>query len=233
MAVVADVHADLADGRLEDRVAQVPRTEVELLPEALDVRDVGLAVLAEVRAVRIDHGSGVVVDARGALVLLVHRGDDDHAGLLREVLHALRGGPVGDQLGVAVVLGVLDLAEIRPVEEFLEEDELGALLRGFVGTFLVLLDHRFLVAGPAGLDERATDGSGHRLCTSHDGVRGRSEGRVHRPAGFDSGGTHSGRASGRRRMYHSVNSRQRPSSSNRQTNTLANSRSTAERSSVR
>jgi hypothetical protein len=48
VAVIADVHADLADGRLEDRVAEVARAEVELLPEALDVRDVGLAVLAQV-----------------------------------------------------------------------------------------------------------------------------------------------------------------------------------------
>ena len=47
MAVVADVDADLADGRLEDRVAQVAGAEVELLPEALDVGDVGLAVFAE------------------------------------------------------------------------------------------------------------------------------------------------------------------------------------------
>ena len=44
--VVADVHADLADGRLEHRIAEVAGPEVELLPEALDVRDVRLAVLA-------------------------------------------------------------------------------------------------------------------------------------------------------------------------------------------
>src|SRR4026208_1633802 len=84
VAVVADVDADLADGRLEDRVAHVPGPEVELLPEALDVRDVGLAVLAQVRAVRVDHGGRVVVDARGLRVLLVHRRHDDHAGLLGE-----------------------------------------------------------------------------------------------------------------------------------------------------
>ena len=78
-----------------------------------------------------------------------------------EVLHPLRRRAVGDQLGVAVVLGVLDLAEIRSVEQLLEEDELGALLSCLVGPLLVLLDHRFLVAGPARLDERAADGSGH------------------------------------------------------------------------
>ena len=161
VAVVADVDADLADRGLEHRVAEVAGPEVELLPEALDVRDVGLAVLAQVRPVGVDDRGGVVVDARGLLVLLVHRGDDDHAGLLGEVLHPLRGRTVGDELGVAVVLGVLDLAEIRSVEQLLEQDELGALLGSLVGPLLVLLDHRFLVAGPARLDERAADGSGH------------------------------------------------------------------------
>ena len=52
VAVVADVDADLADGGVEHRVAGVARAEVVLLPEALDVRDVRLAVLAEVRCRR-------------------------------------------------------------------------------------------------------------------------------------------------------------------------------------
>src|SRR5262249_16632080 len=33
MAVVADVDADVAEGRLEDRITEVPGLEVELLPE--------------------------------------------------------------------------------------------------------------------------------------------------------------------------------------------------------
>ena len=179
VAVVADVHADLADRGLEDRVAEVARPEVELLPEPLDVRDVGLAVLAEVRPVRVDHGGRVVVDARGLLVLLVHRGDDDHAGLLGEVLHPLGRRSVGDVLGVAVVLGVLHLAEVRPVEQLLEQDELGTLLGRLVRVALVLLDHRFLVAGPARLDERTADGSGHRGSPHSRGLRSKGQ-RVHR-----------------------------------------------------
>src|SRR5580693_8388102 len=71
--VVADVHADPADRGVEDRVAQVPGAEVELLPEPLDLRQVGLAVLAQVGAVRVDHGRGVVVQA--GLLLLVHGHD--------------------------------------------------------------------------------------------------------------------------------------------------------------
>src|SRR2546423_13529003 len=51
--VVADVHADLTDGRVEHRVAQIAGPEVELLPKALDLRDVRLAVLAQVCAVGV------------------------------------------------------------------------------------------------------------------------------------------------------------------------------------
>src|SRR3546814_10430646 len=64
MAVVADVHADLADGRLEHRVSLGAGREVELLPEPLHLRDVLLAVLAEVRTVRVDDGGGVVIQPR-------------------------------------------------------------------------------------------------------------------------------------------------------------------------
>ncbi len=160
--VVADVHADLADRRLEHRVAEVARAEVELLPEALDVRDVGLSVLAEVAPVGVDDRGRVVVDSGGGLVLLVHRRDDDHAGLLGEILHALRRRPVGDQFRVAVVLRILHLAEVGPVEELLEEHHLGALRRRVVGVALVLLDHRFLVAGPGRLEQGAANDARHR-----------------------------------------------------------------------
>src|SRR5208282_1424112 len=62
--VVADVHPDPADRGVEHRVAQIARPEVELLPEAFDLRKMGLAVLAQVAAVGVDHRRGVVVDAR-------------------------------------------------------------------------------------------------------------------------------------------------------------------------
>src|SRR4029079_89625 len=76
VAVVADVDTDLRKRGLEDRIAQVPRPEVELLPEPrLSVGDVGLAVFAQVFAVGVDDGRSVVVDAR--LVLFVY-GDHDH-----------------------------------------------------------------------------------------------------------------------------------------------------------
>ena len=125
--VVADVDAHLADRGVEHGVAEVPGPEVELLPEPLDLRDVVLAVLAQVGAVGVDHGGGVVVDA--GLLDLVHGQHHHHAQLLGQGLEALRGGTVRDGLGVVVVLGLLHLAEVGPVEQLLEADDLRSLGR--------------------------------------------------------------------------------------------------------
>ena len=92
VAVVADVDADLADGGVEHRIPDVAGREIELLPEPLDLRDVLLAVLAEVGAVGVDHGGGVVVQP--GLHDLVHRQHHHHAELLGDRLEALGGRPV-------------------------------------------------------------------------------------------------------------------------------------------
>src|ERR1035437_1118988 len=64
MAVVADINPDLAHCGVENRVAQVAGTEIELLPKPRGaVGDVALAILAEVFPVRVYDGGGVVVDA--------------------------------------------------------------------------------------------------------------------------------------------------------------------------
>src|SRR5262249_37555060 len=64
VTVVTDVDADSARGGLKDRIARVARTEIVLLPETRrDLRDVMLAILAEIPAVGVDDGRRVVVDA--------------------------------------------------------------------------------------------------------------------------------------------------------------------------
>src|SRR5205807_2017907 len=63
MPVIADVDANVGILRLEDGITEIARLEVELLPEpGSAVRDMILAILAEVPAVGVDHGGGVVVD---------------------------------------------------------------------------------------------------------------------------------------------------------------------------
>ena len=159
VAVVADVHADLADGRLEDRVPAVAGPEVELLPEPLDLRDVLLAELAEVGPVGVDDGRGVVVQA--GLLDLVHRQHEHHPELLGHGLEALRRRAVGDRFGVVVVLRLLHLAEVRAVEQLLEAHHLSAVGGRLAGGLLVLVDHRLLGPGPVGLQQRCADGVHH------------------------------------------------------------------------
>ena len=173
VAVVADVDADPADGGVEHRPAEVARAEVVLLPEALDLRDVVLAVLAEVGAVGVDDRRGVVVEA--GLLDLVDRHHEHHAGLRGQRLHALHGGAVGHRLGPAVVLGVLHLAEVGAVEHLLEAHDLGALGGGVAGVLLVGVDHRLLVAGPLRLEQRGP----HDVCHRTGPL---SCGRTHDPA---------------------------------------------------
>src|SRR5215217_7907124 len=159
VAVVADVDADLADGGVEHRVPAVARPEVELLPEALHLGDVLLAELAEVGPVGVDDRRSVVVDPR--LDDLVHRQHHHHAELPGDGLEALRRRPVRDGFGVVVVGGVLDLAEVRAVEELLEADDLGPGIGGLAGRLLVLVDHGVLGAGPIGLQQGGSDGGWH------------------------------------------------------------------------
>ncbi len=127
MAVVADDDADAADRCVEHGVAEVAGLEEVLLPEdRADLRDVCLAVLAEVRAVGVDHHGGVVVDALHRL--FVDRQDEHDAELLRELRHH-RDGRTGlgvlrraEPLGVALVG-----AEVGTVEDLLQAHDLRAL----------------------------------------------------------------------------------------------------------
>ncbi len=125
-----------------------------------------LAVLAEVGAVRVDHGGGVVVET--GLLDLEHRGDDHHAGLARELRHPGDGGAVRHRLGPAVVLRLLDLAEVGGVEDLLEPDDPRAPAGRLAGVLLVFRHHGLGVAGPGGLDQSGADDVGHELLLRRD-----------------------------------------------------------------
>src|SRR6185437_7462154 len=64
--VIAGVNADLAEAEIKHRISQVAGPEVKLLPEArLQMRNVCLAVLAQVRAFAVNHRRRVVVETLG------------------------------------------------------------------------------------------------------------------------------------------------------------------------
>src|SRR5712691_10156017 len=123
MPVVADVHSDAAVARFKYGIAGIPRREIKLLPESrMAMRDVVLAVLAEILSVGIDHGSSVEVNARH--LHLIHRHDQRHAVFLRKLPHVRDGWPAGHGLGKVVPLGLLLGAEVWPVEQLLEPEDL-------------------------------------------------------------------------------------------------------------
>src|SRR5438270_10544889 len=176
VAVVADVDADLRVLRIEHRVAEVAGAEVVLLPEAgRRVRDVVLPVLAEIRAVGVDHGGRVVVDA--GRLLFIERDDDDHVVLGRVLLHQLRSRPVGDLLDRLVPARVLFGAEVGSGEDLLHAEDLHAFLARLIDVLQRPLDLRVADRFDAlvgrcrerGLDQTGFDDSGH-VCLAPGGL---------------------------------------------------------------
>jgi len=168
MPVVADVDADLGVGGVEHRIAQVAGPEVELLEKPRQaVRNVMLAILAQIAAVGIDYRSGVVVDAGG--LFLVDRHHDHHPVPARQLLHQLDGGAVGNALGGLVPARILLGAKIRAGEDFLHAQNLHALGGGLFDQRQGLVDvgfaddgDRFIRrTGHRGLDQSALDDSRH------------------------------------------------------------------------
>ena len=112
--VVADVYADLANGGIENGIAEVARPEIELLPKAGQVRDMRLAVLAQVAAIGINHGGCIVINADA--IDFVNRHNQDHIQFSRQLEEALRGRSGGDFLGEGEELRILHLAKIGTIE---------------------------------------------------------------------------------------------------------------------
>ena len=76
MAVVADINADFAHGGVKDGVAAIAGTEVELLPETLDVGDVLFAIFTQIASIGINYRGSVVQVARSGI--FIHGQDHDH-----------------------------------------------------------------------------------------------------------------------------------------------------------
>src|SRR5690606_23106230 len=66
--VPADEHTELGGLRMPNFVAEIAGREVILLVVPRIVRDVHLAVLAEVTALAVEHRSRIVINARGTLL---------------------------------------------------------------------------------------------------------------------------------------------------------------------
>ena len=134
--VPADQHADPAEPRVPAAETEVAGREVELLVVLRIVGNVHLPVLAEIPAVGVDDGGGVVIQPLGAL--LEERRDDHDAELGRERGERL-GGRAGDRLGQIEEPMVLHLAEVLATEELLQADDLRAARGGIADALHGLL----------------------------------------------------------------------------------------------
>src|SRR5206468_2766139 len=137
-------------------------------PEAgRDVRDMILAILAEVFSVGINHGGGVVIDACN--LFFIDRHDDDHAMLLRNILKQFDGWAVRYFLDRIVPARLLLGAEVRSVEDLLHAENLHTLTSSVLNHFQVLINIRALDLlnrsicrrNVGGLDKSAFDSTWH------------------------------------------------------------------------
>ena len=121
--VPAHQHAQGAQRGLDGLKAQVSRGKVELLVKQGVVRDVHLAVLAGYAAVGLQDHGGVVVDAGGAAL---EKGKHQHHPQFPCQRAEALGRGAGDGFGQVAQLGVLFLAEVKAVVQFLQNNQLGA-----------------------------------------------------------------------------------------------------------
>src|SRR6266849_1944781 len=169
VAVVADVNANAGVTSLELGVAGVSGREVKLFPEArVAMRNVVLAVFAEIAAAGVNDRSGVEIDA--GHVDFVDGHDEHHLVFLRELLHLRNRWAAGDLLGQLIPASLLLGAEVRAVEKLLQAEDLHFLLGRLGNQALVLDDHFFLDVGERvlfrgpltlGLYQAAANHAGH------------------------------------------------------------------------
>src|SRR5690606_27644840 len=166
--VPADEHADVGITSLPHTEAagarvliaasigcHVTRHEVELLVEERIVRDVHLAIHAQHGPVRVYHGSRVPVHA-GCLTL-EDRGYDDDLQLLRKLLHAPDTG-TGDGLREVEAVCRLPLAEVRPIVELLQADDLRPAGVGFPHALHGVVDRALGLSGYGHLHQTYREG---------------------------------------------------------------------------
>ena len=139
MAVVANVDADIGKLRLEDRIAEIARSEIEFFPETRRAMgNMMLSIFAEIFAVGIDNRGRVVVDT--LQVFFINRNNQSHAAALRDFPHQLNRWTVRNLLDHAVPARRLLGAEVRPRKDLLHTKNLHVLACGFLDEFQMFLN---------------------------------------------------------------------------------------------
>ena len=168
--VPADADADACMAGIPDAEPGVARAEIGLLLVAGPVGDVGLAVGAEDRSVRVDDRDAVEV---GVVGLLEKADRQHHAEFARERPQPPDCGVLIERRGEPQVTHVLLDAEIRRLEQLLQQDHLRATRRGLAHQRLGAIEVRIGV--PTAGELGRGDGDGPRSWLQ---VRGKAHARL-------------------------------------------------------
>ena len=165
--VPANGGADFNARGLHGVESGVAGAEVEFFLIAGSVGDVGLAVEGGDVAAWVDNGEGV--ESRLAGELIEGDGEDD-LELGGDLAQTPDGGIVVDGLGPGERLGDLGFAEIGALEQFRQQDDMGAVFGGAANEIFGARQIFLRRAGKGGLDNRNAD-NGHVRRPERDGRR--------------------------------------------------------------
>ncbi len=104
-----------------------------------------LAIFAQIMAVGVDDGGGVVINAGHLDFVDGH--NENHLMFLGEFLHQRDGGAVGNAFGQLIPAGFLLGTKIRAIKELLEPEDLHFFLGGIGNEALMFGDHLLFYVG--------------------------------------------------------------------------------------
>src|SRR5579862_6507863 len=159
--IPADADTDASESGAPDAESCIAGGEIALLLVAGAVRDVRLAVDAEVAAIRIENRDGIEISVAGALEETDRQHDAELARDRAEVPH---GAALGERARQGKVAHILLDAEVRCLEQLGQQDDLRAACSSLPDQLL-------------GADDvaRAVPVAGHLHGAHHDGSRGAAE----------------------------------------------------------
>ena len=168
MSVVTDVHTYLGILGLKNGISQITGFEKELFPKSAGMRNMVLAVFAQIGSVGINNRRCVIKNA--CLLPFINGNNNHHLVFTGIFCHQIGGGP-GNRFCRCIPGLVLTGTEIRSIEYFLQAQNLNALPAGFFNVGNVLLHHRLhdfsdaafsLGHGKTHLDKAGFDNSWHK-----------------------------------------------------------------------
>ena len=130
--IPANLNADAAVNGVEIWKAEIAGREIEFFVVQRIIGDVHFAIFAEERAVGVDDGAGVVINAGGAA--FEKRNDQNDLFFFCDLCEGVSGG-AGNRLREIEKIGIFGAAKIFAAEKFIHANDLGAARGGFADFF--------------------------------------------------------------------------------------------------